>query len=537
MSLIIQLSQNGVTRRLSREADWREAIASRALTRDVELPIRRGGGTKIVFAGDVPELQAIFDELDPPAHRDVAAWVRRAAPLRAEPSTTASQIAELRRGEAVMMRLFEASGDLPAIGWVAVSAAGVWAYVKTDALSRTEPPQLQDGGEGEVEVPLPRAAELRREPLKGAAILESLPTGATVRRIGAVSDGWVEVLTAAGALGYLPRKAFEAPAPAPVVAARPPEPPPEPASPVADAPPLSPPQPSPKDAMVVGGAVKPSGTKKRSATPLVAGLTVLAVLGLALWLGRGWFSSSSTAEVGARWYAVRPVNVRSQPSAQTGGVLGRLDRGEAVVGVLDETGPSPGRFLRITEGEHQDAFVWTTNLSADARPNLSGGERRVGTTSATTLRAAPRDDAASVQTISAGKVLTVVGDVDDAWAEVALQAGGVAYAKRAVLAPERVVGSARMVDTGVVEINGRRLQLAGVSGVERPDFLTEANGYLARAQPVACEPEGTGWSCTAADDRNLGQLFVYSGFARADGPAFAEEEANAQAAAVGLWGS
>jgi TonB family protein len=127
-------------------------------------------------------------------------------------------------------------------------------------------------------------------------------------------------------------------------------------------------------------------------------------------------------------YAVRVTNVRARPSTGTP-IVGKLERGTAVQGVVAAATDTEKRWLKITAGPYAGYYASAeANLSTEPRPELdtaySGLRTVIHTTSAL---ASPTWDASVVRELEQGIELEVVGRTENGFAEVSLKNGAIVY--------------------------------------------------------------------------------------------------------------
>lgn len=134
---------------------------------------------------------------------------------------------------------------------------------------------------------------------------------------------------------------------------------------------------------------------------------------------------------------------------------------------------------------------------------------------------------------------------------------GLALALAGPVAAEVIEGEGTVVDSDVVEVDGKRVMLFGLESIER-NQACRMNGqpwacyaaaarqleYLVSLGPLTCETEGKAdrygryLARCAINDKDLGEEFVRSGFAVArpdETDAYIAAEREAKAAKVGLW--
>jgi len=165
--------------------------------------------------------------------------------------------------------------------------------------------------------------------------------------------------------------------------------------------------------------------RKRS----VAILVVTAVAGLALiWFvfGSNPSSSGNTVE-----FAVRDgVLVRSAPSSEGSSEIGRLTRGYRVVGTWG-SGTRAGQWLKLAEGPLSGGFVSQTNLAASPPPALRETiNGYMSISHSAQLLSQPDYQSQTLQQLTPGLSVFVVGITANDWLEIAPRRGGIGYLPR-----------------------------------------------------------------------------------------------------------
>lgn len=123
-------------------------------------------------------------------------------------------------------------------------------------------------------------------------------------------------------------------------------------------------------------------------------------------------------------YAVRDVNTR-RAASRSADLAGELDRGAQIRGRWVEGGAE--RWLAISGGTNDGAFVWAGNLSESRPPTLRGSPQTLAVRQAGTIHAAPDEGALSLQTVAEGQTLNTIGTTDTGWVEVTVSGAGVGY--------------------------------------------------------------------------------------------------------------
>ncbi len=97
-------------------------------------------------------------------------------------------------------------------------------------------------------------------------------------------------------------------------------------------------------------------------------------------------------------------------------------------------------------------------------------------------------------------------------------------------------GTARVLDTGTLEIRGQVVRLEGVEGIG--GRIAHALGRVLRHREVMCEPAGTAHRCTIGPI-DVSQLVIANGGGRASAdasPELKEAEEQARLSRRGIWG-
>ena len=100
-------------------------------------------------------------------------------------------------------------------------------------------------------------------------------------------------------------------------------------------------------------------------------------------------------------------------------------------------------------------------------------------------------------------------------------------------------GAANIQNTGTLQIQGRRVRLAGVEATGAGRSVRDFRNYL-RGREVACEPVGAGdeYQCRV-DNQDLSRVVLFNGGSRAAANASAEHrrmEELARSMRAGIWG-
>lgn len=133
------------------------------------------------------------------------------------------------------------------------------------------------------------------------------------------------------------------------------------------------------------------------------------------------------------FYATRVVNLRSAPTSVGTQALGRLARGDRIVGRLLPADEPDERYVEISEGQHQARYVWAQNLSPNPRPPLRSGGFTGRIRRQSALYAEPNGAAAVLDSLPPGTAVVVAGSVGEGWYELSLRQGGVGYVAASAL--------------------------------------------------------------------------------------------------------
>jgi hypothetical protein len=139
--------------------------------------------------------------------------------------------------------------------------------------------------------------------------------------------------------------------------------------------------------------------------------------------------SVTTAGETVTVYATRETRVRPEASGTGNEPLGLVERGDRLRGSWTTGLDGRSRWLSVSEGRHEGAYVWGANLTGAAPPRLAevvDAEWTIRT--AGQVLDAPKRGAAVLGDVAAGRKLRVTGRVNDDWVEIARNGGGVAYA-------------------------------------------------------------------------------------------------------------
>jgi zinc-ribbon domain len=149
----------------------------------------------------------------------------------------------------------------------------------------------------------------------------------------------------------------------------------------------------------------------------------------------------------ATYYAIRTVKLRDKPTTQGSTVLGELKRGTQIEGVMEMAADGKTQWFKI-KGSGQ--YVAGINLSDVAPPALTLALGKTMTLDEQTeIRAAPADNATTVDTVGAGVKVEAVG-VTNGWIEIALRKGGVGYIKPSSSSANFGLSSGEQVQTAAV---------------------------------------------------------------------------------------
>lgn len=122
-----------------------------------------------------------------------------------------------------------------------------------------------------------------------------------------------------------------------------------------------------------------------------------------------------------------------------------------------------------------------------------------------------------------------------------------------------ITGRASVIDGDTIEINGMRIRFEGIDAPESRQICENAAGkayrcgqasakaldaFLAKSRPTTCTATGTSYDrvvgyCVRADGADVNTWMVRNGYAidwpKYSGGRYAPEQAEAQAARVGIW--
>jgi hypothetical protein len=144
------------------------------------------------------------------------------------------------------------------------------------------------------------------------------------------------------------------------------------------------------------------------------------------------------------YYALRTVKLRDKPTTQGSTVLGELKRGTAIVGTMEMASDGKTQWFKIKESGQ---YVAGINLSDVAPPALTLALGKTMTLDEQTeIRAAPADNATTIDTVGAGVKVDAVG-VTSGWIEIALRKGGVGYIRPSSTSANFGLSSGEQVQT------------------------------------------------------------------------------------------
>ena len=145
------------------------------------------------------------------------------------------------------------------------------------------------------------------------------------------------------------------------------------------------------------------------------------------------------------FYVVRDAFLRAGASKNATASI-KLSRSEPITGkiVPGESDPLEN-WLKITQGIHTGRYIWAANLSDVTRSPLDtsvSGKLYLG--EATQIRSEPSVGASFIMektssnpvSLSIGSAISVMGLVNNEWAEITLERGGVGYVPRSVLSQD-----------------------------------------------------------------------------------------------------
>lgn len=148
-----------------------------------------------------------------------------------------------------------------------------------------------------------------------------------------------------------------------------------------------------------GSRVPVWGRKRRGLSPWgiagVVALVFLTTLGGAMWfLNRADYETYSFVATG-------PANVRDEPTATAGKVVGQLADGDFISGRVQGSGDQ--QWVEITEGALRGRFVWAGNLASEGPDDMLGGNGQAPTQPEATTEPplAARSPEAQVRAIAA----------------------------------------------------------------------------------------------------------------------------------------
>lgn len=129
----------------------------------------------------------------------------------------------------------------------------------------------------------------------------------------------------------------------------------------------------------------------------------------------------------------------------------------------------------------------------------------------------------------------------------------------ALAAAADITGRASVIDGDTIEINGVRIRFEGIDAPESRQVCENAagkayrcgqasakalNAFLSKSRPTTCTATGTSYNrvvgyCARADGADVSTWMVRNGYAidwpKYSGGRYASEQAEAQAARVGIW--
>ncbi len=147
------------------------------------------------------------------------------------------------------------------------------------------------------------------------------------------------------------------------------------------------------------------------------------------------------------YYALRTVKLRDKPTTQGSTVLGEIKRGTAIVGTMEMAADGKTQWFKIKESGQ---YVAGINLSDVAPPALTLTLGKTMTLDEQTeIRAAPADNATTIDTVGAGVKVDAVG-VTSGWIEIALRKGGVGYIRPSSSSANFGLSSGEQVQTASV---------------------------------------------------------------------------------------
>lgn len=105
--------------------------------------------------------------------------------------------------------------------------------------------------------------------------------------------------------------------------------------------------------------------------------------------------------------------------------------------------------------------------------------------------------------------------------------------------PAVLSGSATLIDTATVQIEGIRVPLSGLDAVLHPVTEAGLRQYLSVVGPLRCTPAGAGYTCQTETGADFAEVIVMAGYAKVQKGArrnLSAAEAEARKARAGVWG-
>ncbi len=137
---------------------------------------------------------------------------------------------------------------------------------------------------------------------------------------------------------------------------------------------------------------------------------------------------AETAVVIVQEYAARSVVVRNIPTTIGSQEITRLARGEALQGNWVTGSDGVHQWLKLTVGPYQGDYISAVNLSPIPRPSLIrivNQDMRLAQPGQIFATTTPGE--AAIDTLAAGTLVHVAGEVDGGWMEIERRLGGVGY--------------------------------------------------------------------------------------------------------------
>lgn len=433
LSLVIVLSTSRGVRRVGSEDRWRESIVNREIERSTNVGVERDDFPLSYHrAGEVPELAAIFDELDP-LFKTITIYARQATPLMDSDLPNANAARLICRGEQATLRLEGHSDVVPPRGLIPIIVGKDRGFASAAEFILTAPPELDGPPGNALRLVGRKTAVFVTEDLSPPPLKE-IDLGTQVIEVGHTTVGALEVILADGALVYLPPDAFQCEAKPSSANDSRPEPEPSVQVPAQTEASPSSPAASQSDTKKSDPTVPPLIVKSASSFSKVWPWAVMGIsLFLALLIGRSFEGSHSNKPDAPSeptlYYATGTANVRDTPDGK-GAFKGALSRNATVNGLLVGGLNSTTPWLKITDGPYTGNYVWSRNLSTNLRPVLKPlRHKRLVVVNAGEVRVEPNADAAlaAVPNLSKGQVVLAAGMTADGWIEVQFASGGVGY--------------------------------------------------------------------------------------------------------------